>query len=194
MCNVPSVTLQTAVLLVIEEFADVGNKFSAHDITRSIRDKCNNGQMEIPEVEDLSGADSFRFNVDHVKVRNIFNEMRDNGVFDADYTIQRKFNGMFFEYNAQSVNSSVTPPPTSILPVLNIAISATNVDRITTYLSNCAAKKFHPTLRNIQSAIKRDDCIPIPSCEELKDYIKNTLKYSIVDDPSAISRIQVVTT
>jgi len=194
MCNVPSVTLQTAVLLVIKEFADVGNKFSAHDITRSIRDKCNNGQMEIPEVEDLSGADSFRFNVDHVKVRNIFNEMRDNGVFDADYTIQRKFNGMFFEYTAQSVNQPVpccggTPPPTSILPVVPLAsptpaaafvvADAEIRRRVTQYLDNCKSRNFRPSLKQVQSAIKRGDKSTGVSSGELEDLITKDLGFAM---------------
>jgi len=192
MCNIPTVTLQTAVLLTIKEFADDGNKFSAHDITRSIRDKCNGGKLEIPEVEDLSGADSFRYNVQHNKVRDLFNEMRDNGVFDADYTIHRNFNGMFFEYTASSTAPSQppvpsyggTPPPTSILPVVPLATVFAQVDaeikrRVTQYLQNCKTRNFRPSLKQVQSAIKRGDKSTGVSSGELEDLIRKDLGFAM---------------
>jgi hypothetical protein len=60
MCNqVQSVTLQTAVLMTVKEFAQNSQTFSVHDITRTIRSKAAQGDLEIPEVE-VAGA-SFRF-------------------------------------------------------------------------------------------------------------------------------------
>lgn len=196
MCNVPSVTLQTAVLLVIKEFATSGNKFSAHDITKSIRDKCNAGQMEIPEVEDLTGADGYRFNVDHKKVRVLFNEMRDNGVFDADFSIQKKFNGMFFEYFATPTAvptvaptapvpvspTGGTPPPTSILPVVNLSVGKVDAEiqrRVEQYLANCKSRNFRPSLKNVQSAIKRGEKSTGVSSGDLADLIEKDLGYSL---------------
>ena len=211
MCNqVQSVTLQTAVLMQVKEFAQTNTPFSVHDITRTIRTKAAQGELEIPEVE-VQGA-SFRFDIPHPKVKGIFEEMWKTGVFDPDFTLSRQFNGMYWLYTPAPVNGgasyagvSVTPQP-AVAPAVASAtnannvgqnwganVSVTNSDRIKLYLSNCIAKNFRPTLRKVQSAIKRNDSIPIPSCEELKDYIENVLGYAIVDDPDGISRAQVAT-
>jgi hypothetical protein len=192
MYNIPTVTLQTAVLLTIKEFADAGNKFSAHDITRSIRDKCNVGKLEIPEVEDLSGADSFRYNVQHNEVRDLFNEMRDNGVFDADYTIKRNFNGMFFEYTASSTApiSTAYPQPTvqtqPTVPVAPMATAFSAVDaeikrRVTQYLQNCKTRNFRPNLKQVQSAIKRGSKSTGISSEDLLDLITKDMGFSVTN-------------
>ena len=202
MCNpkIPSVTLQTAILLQVKEFAESGKVFSAHDITRSIRDKCNTGKMEIPEVEDLSGADGYRFNVDHAKVRNLFNEMRDNGVFDAEYTVKRNFNGMYFDYTATAHNvatpvSSTASPPTKVTPKpfipapANIVIPFPFVKsleikrRIVGYLGNCTRRNFRPSLKHIQSAIKRGNHSTGVSSADLLDLIRKDLGYSVSHGP-----------
>lgn len=214
MCNnqnVPSVTLQTAILLQVKEFAEKNTKFSAHDITAALRSKCNSGQMEIPEVEDLSGADSHRFNIQHNAVRTLFNEMRDNGVFDAEYTIRKQFNGMFFEYIADVVNKtstpSVTPAATPANPpfvpapatfVAPIPTSTTGVldnilkDRVESYLENCANRNFRPSLKNVQSAIKRGNKSTGVSSAELLDYIQKDLGYKVTVGGD-IKNTQIVT-
>ena len=209
MCNqIKSVTLQTAIFMQAKEFATNNSPFSVHDITRSIREKTAQGELEIPEVE-VSGV-SFRFDISHAKVKALFDELYRTSAFDADFTLTRNFNGMYFEYTPQLIGSVSTTPapipapvganvpvPTLIVPATTIAslptgISATNSDRIKLYLTNCITRNFRPTLRKVQSAIKRNDAIPIPSCEELKDYI-TSLGYSIVEDPESISRAQVAT-
>ena len=218
MCNqVPSVTLQTAVLMQAKEFADNNQQFSVHDITRTLRLKTGQGELEIPEVE-TTGA-SFRFDIPHVKVKALFDELWRTGVFDPDFTLSRQFNGVYFEYTPSAVNQSanagvsVNPTPTPQTappaPVNNVedriktypqrprpawlaCAPVNNVeDRIKTYLSNCAIRNLRPTLRRVQSAIKRNDTIPIPSCEELKDCIENVLGYVVVTDPDSISMSQV---
>ena len=74
MCNqTQSVTLQTAVLLTVKEFAQANQPFSVHDITRTIRSKAANGDLEIPEVE-VAGA-SFRFDIPHAKVKGLLYDL-----------------------------------------------------------------------------------------------------------------------
>ena len=201
MCNqVPSVTLQTAVLMQVKEFASNNQSFSVHDITRTIRNKTGQGELEIPEVE-VSGA-SFRFDIPHAKVKALFDELWRTGVFDPDFTLSRQFNGMYFEYTPSPVGGaayagvSVTqtaPQPSAPVATAPSAPVPDSVvrDRIQTYLQNCTSKNFRPTLRNVQSAIKRDVSTGW-SCEKIQDYIEN-LGYDIVPDPDAISKAQVVT-
>jgi len=210
MCQqVQTVTLQTAVLQQVSEFAANNTVFSVHDITVAIRQKTSSGELEIPEVK-VQGS-SFRFDIPHSKVKALFDELYRTGVFDPNYRLDRVFNGTYFEYTPTALASAVSvptpshaPTPAYVAPVTpapvsvttttttDKSISQTNANRIHQYLTNCIAKNFRPTLRKVQSAIKRNDAIPIPSCEELKQYIAS-IGYSIVDDPDSVSRAQVVT-
>jgi hypothetical protein len=203
MCNqVQSVTLQTAVLMQVKEFAQNNTPFSVHDITRTIRSKTAQGELEIPEVE-ISGA-SFRFDIQHAKVKALFDELWRTGVFDPDFSLSRQFNGMYFQYTPSLINGgavagiSVAPqaPLTAGVPTTS-ATNATTLpsdvqSRVATYLTNCAGRNFRPSLKQVQSAIKRGNASTGWSCEALRDYIEG-LGYTVVDNPDSISKAQVVT-
>ncbi len=201
MCNqAQSVTLQTAVLMTVKEFAQQNQTFSVHDITRTIRSKASQGDLEIPEVE-VSGA-SFRFDIPHSRVKALFLEMWNSGVFDPDFTLTRNFNkgGGYFEYSpvvpaanavyASTTSTATTPAPTTPSYSKN---NAPVQDRVVLYLNNCATRNFRPTLKQVQSAIKRGDASTGWSCEDLQKLIETTLGYSVVADPESLSASQVVT-
>lgn len=211
MCTqtVPSVTLQTAVLMQVQEFAKNNQTFSVHDITTAVRRKTANGELEIPEVE-VTGA-SFRFEIPHVKVKAIFDELWRTGVFDPVLTLARQFNGTYFEYtptlNASATQTGNVPaapasvnvvtPVTApaVVPVLNVAPAATVSDddvknRIRTYLNNCVTRNFRPSLKQVQSAIKRSSSTGW-TCEKIGEYIENDLGYTVVADPDFVSASQV---
>ena len=218
MCNkpnVPSVTLQTAVLMQVQEFANNNQQFSVHDVTRAVRSKVSDGELEIPEVE-VDGA-SFRFDIPHTKVKSIFDELWRTGVFDPTFTLQRNFNGKYFDY-VPSVNTSVpgisvaptpavTPsvnPATAILTSIATLTSIPNslkpqsapgvvAERTNSYLIHCSSKNFRPTLKQVQSAIKRGDISTGWTCAELKDLIETELGYTVIADEDYISEAQVVT-
>lgn len=204
MCNqVQSVTLQTAVLMQVKEFAQNNTPFSVHDITRTIRSKTAQGELEIPEVE-VSGA-SFRFDIQHAKVKALFDELWRTGVFDPDFSLSRQFNGMYFQYTPAPVNGGVAVAGISVAPQAPLTAgvpttSATNAttlpsdvqSRVATYLTNCAGRNFRPSLKQVQSAIKRGNASTGWSCEALRDYIEG-LGYTVVDNPDSISKAQVVT-
>jgi hypothetical protein len=215
MClQVQSVTLQTAIFMQAKEFAQNNQPFSVHDITRTIREKTAQGELQIPEVE-VSGA-SFRFDIPHAKVKALFDELYRTNAFDAEFTLSRNFNGMYFEYTPQLVgNVASTPAPAtapSPAPVVTpnypwgpasspspapVTPSVTPTDpndisaRVQQYLTNCASKNFRPSLKKIQSAIKRTDSSNGYSCAELKAYITK-MGYTVVDDPDALSKSQVI--
>ena len=219
MCNkanVPSVTLQTAVLLQVKEFAEKSQPFSAHDVTVNIRNKTSQGDLEIPEVE-VQGA-SFRFDIPHAKVKGIFDELWRTGVFDPILTLNRNFNGTYFEYtptltsqpapvtafatNANNVGQNwgaTSPAPTATVKptVQTTGTAAASAvpdsvvrERIKTYLENCKNRCFRPTLKQVQSAIKRDVSTGW-SCEKIQDYIEG-LGFTVVPDPDYVSASQVV--
>jgi hypothetical protein len=200
MNQLQTVTLQTAVLMQVKELANNNKAFSVHDITREVRSKVNNGQLEIPEVE-VSGA-SFRFDIPHAKVKSLFDELWRSGVFAPDFALSRNFNGTYFEYTPTPVALTAVAPSTPSVTIAQPAIvpptqtatttaPATTVsDRINKYLGNCKARHFQPTLKHVQSAIKRDVTTGW-SCEQIQDYVEG-LGYSVSVDPEVLSASQVV--
>ena len=201
--QVQSVTLQTAILMQVQAFAKNNQSFSVHDITRTIREKTAQGELEIPEVE-VSGA-SFRFDIPHAKVKELFDELRRTGVFDPEFSLSRQLvNGMYFEYTPQLINSGnvsaqtpapVTPVPAPVnVPVAPSVTPVTNdiTTRVQQYLAGCVARNFRPTLKQVQSAIKRGAFSTGTSCEDLKTTIQG-LGFTVVDDPESVSRAQVAT-
>ena len=220
MCNqVQSVTLQTAVLMQVKEFAQNNTPFSIHDITRAIRSKCASGELEIPEVETQNF--SFRYDIQHSKVKVFFDDLWRNGVFDPEFSLNRKFvNGMYFEYTptlntpipstlGSGIVPSATPAPTdpvylgtpitSIAPASPVIATILNgmvtrpviIDRVKLYLANCRKQGFCPTLKQVQSAIKRNNRSTGWTCPELSDVIKNDLGYTVTATSNFASDSQV---
>lgn len=208
-CNtVPSMTLQSAVLDQVVQFANVSRMFSIHDVTTAIRRRVSQGEIEIPETE-VHGA-SFRNDIPHSKVKELFNDLFATGTFDPVCTLNRKFNGTYFEFTPTLV-ASTTPAPTNVAatttanvatvtpvtaspavitgaaPMSDDAVKA----RIRTYLNNCVTRNFRPTLKQVQSAIKRTNSTGW-TCSRIADYIEQDLGYTIVADPDFISASQVV--
>lgn len=193
-----TVTLQDAVALQVKEFAANSQKFSVHDVTVAVRGKVNAGTLEIPEVE-VQGS-SFRFDIPHVKVKSLFEDLWRNGTFDADFTLNRAFNGTFYEYTPSlSQLSGAAPTPTAQMsiaqPQINppsASVGSSVKERIQKYLENCANRNFQPTLKQVQSAIKRGNQSTGVSCEDLNTIITNDLGYSVTADPNYVSASQVV--
>lgn len=98
-----TVTLQTAVIMVVKDFVNDDKSFSIHDITVGIRERCNKGLLEISEIETSDPFASFRFNVEHSVVRSLFNEMWDRGVFSGQTPIlDHRHNGRYWEFSSVS--------------------------------------------------------------------------------------------
>lgn len=174
MCNnqnttVPSVTLQAAVLNEVTEFAKQNKPFSVFDVTTKLREKCNNGELEIPEVDN--GANTgYRYNIRHDSVKAAFAELWDNVLQTGVPAFTRQFSGRYFVYEvdpnsttsatpvitAPSNNTQVAPTPNGWVPN-PVQLSDVEVTRrIRIYLSNCANIGKVPTPKQVQSAIKRD--------------------------------------
>lgn len=199
-----SVTLQTAILMQVKSFAQNNQQFSLHDITREVRNKVNNGDLEIPEVE-VSGA-SFRFDIPHVKVKALFEELYRTGVFDPDFTLSRQYTGVYYTYTPVAVQLASVPQqvssPASVAATAVSTLSASTVAspdaekvsvtfRIKKYLAGCKNRNFRPTLKQVQSAIKRGNESTGFSCGDLKEIITDDLGYTVVDNPDSVSAAQV---
>ena len=212
MCNqVPSVTLQTAILMQIQEFVKNNIPFSIHDITRNLRDKTTKGEIEIPEVE--VNGNSFHFNISHTKVKSHFEELWRTGVFDPDFYLNRQFNGMYFVYTATPVNISYNVDGISVTPQVQcstgVPTTATTPNgsgnstligpdeqfiwsKVERYLIGCKSRDVNPTLKQVQSAIKRRHSrCSLYSCEELKHLIEKQ-NYIITNHPNGNSKSKVI--
>lgn len=194
-----AVTLQTAVIMQVKEFANSNRQFSVHDITQAIRNKVNQGVLEIPEVEVV--GTSWRFDIPHTKVKGLFDELWRTGVFDPDFSLSRAFTGMYYEYTPSVVNSPAVAQPTfsvsqpMVVPPSTQSSTVSNADvavkfRIETYLSNCKSKNFQPTLKQVQSAIKRERSTGW-SCEQIQSYVEE-LDYNVSVNPDYLSSSQVI--
>jgi len=192
MCSTTkAVNLKTAILMQVQEFAKQNKSFSVHDITRTLRTKTSSGELQIPEIE-VKGC-SIKYSISHSDVKDEFNELRKTGKFEESITIDRKYNGMYFDYTPTfktptiSQGSSVTITTNSYpsaIPSVPDFISHNNALRVQTYLGKRIGNP--PTLKQVQSAIKRHD-VPGQSCSELKRYLQ-TLGYTLSYNPNAVSK------
>jgi hypothetical protein len=175
----------------VKDFVNSDMTFSIHDITVDIREKCNSGKLEIPEIEikDFDPNLSYRFNVEHTAVRSLFNEMWDLGVFDGMIPILgRKHNGRYWEFSSvsgeddysllQKILDEIADSDTD--GIMNTPVQILKADptptptalaadekareakrRIKLYLENCAKIPVYPTLKQVQSAIHRPRGLPL---------------------------------
>jgi hypothetical protein len=106
------ITLVQAVLLQIKEFTESNQSYSKYDITKAIREKCNNSELALSDCEvqfkksDLSETNP-KYRIDHEKVSEIVewlweSEILYNGIFPQF----RKFNGKFWEYHCVNIDES----------------------------------------------------------------------------------------
>jgi len=184
MCNqsnVPSVNLQTAVLMQVQEFVQSGQAFSRYDITKALRQKCNDGLMEIPDVENVNSSP--RFDIRKSAVDAIFEQLYQNCLANGLPPLTYAFNqaGGYREFKVDSqafANSLATVPPSSPVnptqitsvsnsPASMVSVSMTALSdaeikrRVALYLDHCSKIGMVPTVKQIQSAIKRGNRAPV---------------------------------
>ena len=180
--NIPSVSLQTAVFMQVQEFVNSGQEFSRYDITKALRQKCNDGLLEIPEVEDMNGGgnNNIRYDVRKDAVDNIFEQLWNNGLSNGLPPLTCQYNRVLgyrvFSVDVGSASAVPTPTATpSAVPAPQVAkvvipgippsrpsnmvttLSDTEIRRrVQLYMNRCQTLGMTPTLKQIQSAIKRN--------------------------------------
>lgn len=211
MCNpnAPSVSLQTAVIMQIQEFAQKQTPFSRYDITTEIRRKCNAGELEIPECKRDTSSDFC--DVRKTAVDDIFEQLWNNGLCDgipalvSSYDRNRGYR--LFTGDATSAGSAIpapsmvapspvmSTPPTVNLPTpavsqtippspvvrqpTMVTLSDTEIRRrIDTYMTRCQKVGVTPSLKQIQSAIKRGNRSTGLSYREIAN-VANSLGYKV---------------
>jgi hypothetical protein len=156
----------------VQEFVNSGQEFSRYDITKALRQKCNDGLLEIPEIEDLNVLSTVRYNVRKTEVDNIFDQLWSNGLPNGlpplKCTYDRNRGYRLFSADVASGNAipiptatpSATPVATPSIPPSRPVNVVTLDDaeirrRIQLYMDRCNVLGMTPSLKQIQSAIKR---------------------------------------
>lgn len=182
--NTPSVNLQTAVLMQVQEFVNSGQAFSRYDITKALRQKCNDGLLDIPEIEDTNPGVTNRYNVRKQAVDDIFEQLfancLANGLPPLTYTFNQAGGYRVFAADPNAVQAvpqpatyvsqpsvpspagaytgvvAGTPSITPITPTTTVTLSDSELRRrVGLYMDHCGKIGLVPTLKQIQSAIKR---------------------------------------
>lgn len=166
--SAPSNTLEEAVKSVVDNFIDNDQAFSIFDITSTLRNDANNGDLEVPECE-VTGM-PWKYQFEHRDVKGV---LELTGYLN-DGRVTRNFNrsGGFFVYTpvtgsitalpgvisgwsiAPSGNASFSNASTTGTPLVKLDRPAV-LSRMRIYLTNAKRKGFLPTLKQMQSAIKR---------------------------------------
>lgn len=202
--SVPSVTLSDAVFNQVVEFASLSQIFSVHDITRTIRSKVSKHELEIPETE-VTGT-SYRNDIPHTKVKALFESLWGSGKFDSSLSLSRNFNGTYFEYTPTVNSTTYAAPATTPVQVSNTVVAPTSFttpvvvnddnvkSNIKNYLNNSKTRNHSPTLKQIQSAIKRRNlAISGWTCKQIKDYVETDLGYKVSDsNTDVLSQLYVL--
>lgn len=163
-------SLSNAVKDQVLEFINSGQSFSKYDITKALRQKCNDNLLEIPECLNPDSTNQFLYLIQKKDVDQIFEQLIANcslnGLPELETDFQRAPNGV--PYRVFFVNQSASQVPTGNVyasaPTLGAtatkvsASAITNpeiIRRINLFMTRCTQRGIVPTLKQIQSAIKR---------------------------------------
>lgn len=186
--------LQTAVLVVVNEFSKSNTNFSAWEVTREIRECVNRGDYYIDKEDGCSGS-----YVPHNPVRDFIHELYDAGILSLFGVIDREDNGTYktyiFEKDSQSepvedndlVDAPVNPGlhtdhvDNVVVPtVVNSVLDPSVGDKVRNYVNNVV---FPPTMKEIQSAVKVNGV----TCQDIYDWLLSE-KYEVEFDGPVSTR------
>ena len=196
MCHIPNPgTLEASVLEQVQEFCDDRKTFSVYDVTVALRNKVNDNKLQIQEIANPNPNSPFKYLVNHDAVKNAFQAL---WVDSSLPRLNRNFNGRNFEYtlddNSQPTIATVTTQVSSqpaVQPSVNPSTTDTELKRrFSVYINNCQKIGKRPTLKEVQSAVKRGDVSSGVSCKELDDYAQQ-LGYKVVKMSSNLSEAYV---
>ncbi len=189
MCS--QTLFSTAVLNTMANFVSTGTSFSAHDITKELRNQVNANNLRLTDLDEemVGGVTTQR--IDHDKVRTQVREVYESNVLPLD----RDFGRGFMLYVPRSASPAISnPTPSLSVPTPQITSPTFRQSPnfpVQRYLSNKFRKSQAPTLKQIQSAIRRKGSWTV---RELKD-VCESLGYSVVlTNPYYKSTVQTTNT
>lgn len=222
-----SLNLADAVLQQVQEFITAGTPFSRYEITKALREKVNNGQLEIPDAANPNPGSKIRFWVNKTDVDDIFDDLRVNFAAHGLPQLQvsphpsgyRVFSagggtGATPTGTASSTGGSIPAPVMSTVPptpssngsatvavasvpfqavpvaqqppavlkpktahvTTRVKVSITDAEirrRVSLYMDRCVKANKTPTLKQVQSGIKRGKQSTGLSKNEIANVVKS---------------------
>jgi hypothetical protein len=193
--SMQSQDLKTAVLITAGELrqSSVGG-FTAHDVTRALREKVNTGKLSLSDRSPKEVDGKSTYNIEHSEVKALFTELYDAGSFP---NLGRRHTGVFYVYSDSAPVSQATTAsaPTQCVALANVAspspVSSGRptlndgevINRIDSYLENVR----QATTKQIQSTLKG----VAATCEEIAKHLLD-LGYDVDEDETIPASRRVV--
>jgi hypothetical protein len=159
-----NLTLTEAVVQAVNELKANG-KFSAHDVTNTVRESVNAGEYALPGLEARPGTagGTIKYWVDHEAVKTVIDTLINNGEMANLGLTNVDYSGAYrvFEFgNAVAAPAAPTTPTANATPANTQGALA---QRVQAYL----AKVGTATLKQVQSALKTNGV----TCEDFYNLI-----------------------
>lgn len=149
--STPQLTLKEAVLDAVKELKTSKGSFSAHDVTTSVRDAANSGEISLPGLESRGTNQAIKYWVNHEDVKQVVDALVNDGTLANLGLTNINYNGPFrvFEFGSVVATSAAVTTPTAATASAN-ATQSPLAARIDAYLNRVGTA----TLKQIQSALK----------------------------------------
>jgi hypothetical protein len=150
-----NLTLTEAVVQAVNELKATG-KFSAHDVTNTIRESVNSGEYALPGLEARPGTanGTIKYWVDHEAVKTVIDTLINNGEMANLGMVNVDYSGAFrvFEFGTTAAVPAPVTPTANATPAGDTDADTQGpvAQRIKAYLANAGTA----TLKQIQSALK----------------------------------------
>jgi len=142
-------SLKEAVLDAVSTLKSNGS-FSAHDVTKQVRQSVNDGEYTLPGLEAPSGS-SFKFNVNHDDVKEVVDSLLNDGTLQNLGLTNVDYSGPYRVFQFGSAVATTTAADTTTTDDADVDQSDSPVaSRIKAYLNNVGSA----TLKQVQSMLK----------------------------------------
>jgi hypothetical protein len=158
----PQLTLKEAVVNAVNELKVKGS-FSAHDVTKSVRDAANAGEIALPGLEaSQPNSSNIKYWVNHADVKTTLDGLLNDGTLANLGLTNVDYSGAFrvFEFTSSAPSSTAPVPsaddhdgaPVATTPAPNVANPTQSplAQKIEAYLNKVGSA----TLKQVQSALK----------------------------------------
>lgn len=143
-------SLKEAVLDAVSTLKSNGS-FSAHDVTKQIRQSVNDGEYTLPGLEAPAGS-AYKYNVNHDDVKEVIDSLLNDGTLQNLGLTNVDYSGAYrvFEFgSAVAADTTSTTDTTDTTSDVDQADSPV-ASRIKAYLDNVGSA----TLKQVQSMLK----------------------------------------
>ena len=149
----PQLTLKEAVVNAVNELKVKGS-FSAHDVTKTVRDAANAGEIALPGLEaSQPNSSNIKYWVNHADVKTTLDGLLNDGTLANLGLTNVDYSGAFrvFEFAVGApATTSAAPSATTPAPAAANPTQSPLAQKIEAYLNKVGSA----TLKQVQSALK----------------------------------------